>query len=391
MRKLIFALGLLLTLSVGVAQAQDSITLTLAAYTTPREAYAEIIPLFQAYWLEQSGQQVNFQESYLGSGAQSRAVAEGFEADVVALSLERDVTRLVDAGLVTHDWQGNDYNGMVTTSLVTFVVRPGNPEGINDWADLAREGIEVLTPDPATSGGAQWNIMAAYGAALRGHVEGYEATPDGAYQFLVGLLNNVSVLDPGARESVITFSQGVGDVLITYENEYYAGIAAGDQYDIVYPSSTILIENPVAVVDAYADAHGVREAADAFVEFLYTPEVQAIFAAKGYRPPIAGLDTSPDAAAEPAATEDAAATAEVVVTEEAVATEDAAATAEAGATEEAAAPASLWPEGALDPAVFPPVADVFTVLEFGGWPQIGADFFSEGTIFAQAIAQAQSE
>jgi sulfate/thiosulfate transport system substrate-binding protein len=375
MRKLIIALVLTFVLSFGVAQAQESITLTLAAYTTPREAYAEIIPLFQAYWLEQSGQQVTFQESYLGSGAQSRAVAEGFEADIVALSLERDVTRLVEAGLVTHDWQGNDYNGMVTTSLVTFVVRPGNPDGIADWADLAREGIEVLTPDPATSGGAQWNIMAAYGAALRGNVEGYESTSEGAYQFLVDLLNNVSVLDPGARESVITFSQGVGDVLITYENEYYAGIAAGDQYEIVYPSSTILIENPVAVVDAYADAHGVREAADAFVQFLYTPEAQAIFAAKGYRPPIAGLDTSPDAAATeevPASTEEA------IATEEGVATEEAAVT-------------SLWPEGALDETLFPPVADVFTVLEFGGWPQIATDFFSEGTIFAQAIAQAQQE
>lgn len=366
MRKLVTILLLLLTF--GVAQAQeDSITLTLAAYTTPREAYVEIIPLFQAYWLEQTGQQVNFQESYLGSGAQSRAVAGGFEADIVALSLERDVTRLVDAGLITHDWQDNDYNGMISTSLVTFVVRPGNPLGIQDWADLAKDGVEILTPDPATSGGAQWNVMAAYGAAYRGQVAGYEANEAGAYQFLVDLLSNVSVLDPGARESVITYSNGIGDVLLTYENEYYAGIAAGDEYEIVYPSSTILIENPVAVVDAYADTHGVREAAEAFVQFLYTPEAQAIFASKGYRPPVLKSLTNPDAAVEG---------------------EEAAATEEAATTEEAE-PVEFWAEGQLDETIFPPVADIFTIFDFGGWDEVGANFFSENTIFAQAIAEAQ--
>ncbi|MCI0554791.1 MAG: extracellular solute-binding protein, partial [Anaerolineae bacterium] len=202
---ILFSLLLLVTsTSISAQDAPSSITLTLAAYTTPREAYVEIIPLFQAYWQEQTGQEVTFQESYLGSGAQSRAVAGGFEADIVALSLERDVTRLVEAGLITHDWQNNEYNGMVSTSLVTLLVRPGNPRNIQDWADLAQEGIEVLTPDPATSGGAQWNIIAAYGAAYRGHVEGYEAGEEGAFQFLVDLLNNVSVLDPSARDSVIT-------------------------------------------------------------------------------------------------------------------------------------------------------------------------------------------
>jgi sulfate/thiosulfate transport system substrate-binding protein len=334
------------------AQDADPITLTLAAYTTPREAYVEIIPLFQMYWKEQTGQEVSFQESYLGSGAQSRAVAGGFEADIVALSLERDVTRLVEAGLITHEWQDNEYNGMISTSLVTLLVRPGNPRNIQDWADVTQEGIEVLTPDPATSGGAQWNIVAAYGAAYRGHVEGYEAGEEGAFQFLVNLLNNVSVLDPSARDSVITYSNGIGDVLITYENEYYAGIAAGDEYDIVYPSSTILIENPVAVVDAYADAHGVREAAEAFVQLLYTPEAQAIFASKGYRPPVLKSIT----------------------------------TAEAEAGDE---PIPLWAEGVLDEALFPAVDDIFTIVDFGGWDVVGATFFSEDGIFAQAIAKAQ--
>lgn len=347
--------ALLLLTIVPSGFAQDTITLTLAAYTTPREAYVEIIPLFQKYWREQSGQQVTFQESYLGSGAQSRAVAGGFEADIVALSLERDVTRLVEAGLITHDWQDNAYNGMVSTSLVTLLVRPGNPLNIQDWADLTQDGVEVLTPDPATSGGAQWNVLGAYGAAFRGHVEGYEAGEAGAYQLLVDIFSNVSVLDPSARDSVITYSNGIGDTLITYENEYYAGIAAGDEYDIVYPSSTILIENPVAVVDTYADAHGVREAAAAFVEFLYTPEAQAIFASKGYRPPVP------------------------------VETILAAQAAEGGEV------VPLWAEGALDETLFPPVADIFTIADFGGWDEVGATFFSEGGIFPLALADAQAQ
>jgi sulfate transport system substrate-binding protein len=351
--KIIFVMVSLLFVWLPVnAQDAEQITLTLAAYTTPREAYVEIIPLFQAYWRERTGQEVTFQESYLGSGAQSRAVAGGFEADIVALSLERDVTRLVDAGLITHDWQDNEYNGMVSTSLVTLLVRPGNPRNIQDWADLTQDGVEVLTPDPFTSGGAQWNVIAAYGAAYRGHVPGYEADEAGAFQLLVDLFRNVSVLDPSARDSVITYSNGIGDVLITYENEYYAGIAAGDEYDIVYPSSTILIENPVAVVDAYADAHGVREAAEAFVQFLYTPESQTIFASKGYRPPVLKSIT----------------TAEV---------------------EDGAEPIPLWPEGSLDEERFPTVDDIFTIVDFGGWDAVGATFFSEDGIFAQAIAKAQ--
>lgn len=350
-RIILLLFSALLILSGSVA-AQDSITLTLAAYTTPREAYVEIIPLFQQYWRDQTRQEVTFQESYLGSGAQSRAVAGGFEADIVALSLERDVTRLVDAGLITHDWQDNDYNGIVSTSLVTLLVRPGNPRNVQDWVDLTQPGIEVLTPDPFTSGGAQWNVIAAYGAAYRGHVPGYTADADGAFQLLVDVFSNVSVLDPSARDSVITYSNGIGDVLITYENEYYAGIAAGDEYDIVYPSSTILIENPVAVVDAYADAHGVREAAEAFVQFLYRPESQTIFASKGYRPPVLKSITETE-------------------------------------VEEGDDPLPLWPEGALDETLFPVVEDIFTINAFGGWDAVAEDFFVEGALFTQVIAETQ--
>src|SRR5690606_21004380 len=149
------------------------------------------IPLFKEKWAaEHDGQEVIFQESYLGSGAQSRAVAGGFEADIVALALEQDVTRWVDAGLIVPEWQGNDYNGMLHASVAVIIVRPGNPRGISDWADLAQPGIEVITPDPATSGGARWNVMAAYGAAYRGHVAGYEAGEAGALQFITDLFTN---------------------------------------------------------------------------------------------------------------------------------------------------------------------------------------------------------
>jgi sulfate transport system substrate-binding protein len=203
------------------------VKLILAAYTTPREAYGEIIPLFQAYWLEKTGQKVTFEESYQGSGAQSRAVVEGFEADIVALSLEADIIRIEKAGLITHDWRSEPFGGMVSTSVVAFAVREGNPKNIQDWADLAQPDLEVLTPNPKTSGGAMWNVLALYGAAKRGHVVGFTADDTGAQEFLHTVLQNVSVMDKAARESITTFEKGVGDVAITYENEVLVGRQAG--------------------------------------------------------------------------------------------------------------------------------------------------------------------
>src|SRR5512139_1345909 len=180
----------------GSAAGQGGeVKLTLAAYTTPREAYGEIIPLFQSYWKEKTGQTVTFEESYLGSGAQSRAVIEGFEADIVALSLEADVTRIENAGLITHDWRSKPFGGMVSTSVVAFAVREGNPKNIHDWADLTQPDLEILTPNPKTSGGAMWNVLALYGAAKRGHVEGFSADDAGAQDFLLQVLQNVSVMD----------------------------------------------------------------------------------------------------------------------------------------------------------------------------------------------------
>lgn len=270
----------------GGQQTDQSSNLTLGAYTTPREAYRELIPLFTEVWKSQTGQTVTFEESYLGSGAQSRAIVEGFEADVTALSLEADITRIESAGLITKDWRAvGPSHGMVSTSIVVFAVRKGNPLNIKDWADLAKPGIEILMPNPKTSGGAIWNILALYGAALRGHVEGVPADdPEAAGRFMVSVLKNVTVMDKGARESIINFEKGIGDVAITYENEVLVAQMAGQEYEMVIPTSTILIENPIAVVDVYADQHGARQIAEAFVAFLFTPEAQRIFTKYGLRP-----------------------------------------------------------------------------------------------------------
>jgi sulfate transport system substrate-binding protein len=308
--------------------------LTLAAYTTPREAYGEIIPLFQTYWKDKTGQTVTFEESYQGSGAQSRAVVEGFEADVVALSLEADVTRIEKAGLITHDWRSEPFGGMVSTSVVSFAVREGNPKNIKDWADLAQPDLEVLTPNPKTSGGAMWNILALYGAAKRGHVAGYNADDTGAQDFLLAVLNNVTVMDKGARESITNFEKGIGDVAITYENEVLVGRQAGQTYELVLPSSSIRIDNPIAVVDTYVDKHGTREVAEAFVDFLFTKQAQEVFAKYGLR--------SPDE-------EVAKATA----------------------------------------ASYPPIEDLFTIQDFGGWGEATPTFFGDSGIFYNVFSKVQ--
>jgi sulfate/thiosulfate transport system substrate-binding protein len=263
----------------------NKVTLILGGYTTPREAYGKaIIPAFQKYWKEKTGQDVEFQESYQGSGAQARQIVGGFEADIAALSLEGDIDKITEAGLITHDWKSKPNSGMISDSIVVIAVRPGNPKGIKDWADLTQAGLNILTPDPKTSGGAQWNINAMYGAALRGYAGVAKDDPAAAQEFLKGVFRNVSIMDKGARESITNFEKGVGDLAITYENEVLVGKQSGQNYDYVIPHSTLLIENPVALVDKYVDKHGVREAAEAFVDFLWTPEAQRAFAKYGLRP-----------------------------------------------------------------------------------------------------------
>lgn len=334
-------LGIIVLFALAACSSQTGITptdevkLILGAYTTPREAYSQIIPLFQAYWLEETGQNVVFEESYLGSGAQSRAVINGFEADVVALSLEADVIRIQEAGLITHDWKEGDYEGMVTTSVVAFAVREGNPAGIEDWEDLAQPGLEILTPNPNTSGGAMWNILAAYGAALRGQIDGVAGDDqEAAINFLMQILANVSVMDKAARDSIINFENGIGDIAITYENEVLVGRQSGQTYDLVIPSSTILIENPIAIIDSSVNKHGTRQVAEAFVIFLYGEESQEIFAQHGLR----------------------------VVNED-------------------VAQAYL--------SQYPDVADLFTVDYFGGWDRIMTDIFGESGIYTRAILEVQ--
>lgn len=270
------------------AASGKRVKLVLGAYTTPREAYGKaILPAFQTYWKEKTGQDVEFQESYQASGAQSRAIASGFEADIAALSLEGDIDKIAEAGLITHDWKASTNRGIVSTSIVVLAVRPGNPKQIRDWADLTKAGVNVLTPDPKTSGGAQWNVNAIYGAALRGFTGVPKGDVNAAASFLKDVFRNVTILDKGGRESITNFEKGVGDVAITYENEVLVGRQAGQQYDYVIPRSTILIENPVALVDKYADKHGVREVAEAFIRFLSSKEAQRAYAKYGLRP----LDT----------------------------------------------------------------------------------------------------
>ena len=244
-------------------------TLTLVSYSTPREVYAQLTKDFAQ---TPAGRGVSFDESYAASGEQSRAVAAGLPADVVAFSLEPDVTRLVDQGLVEESWSDDEHGGMVTDSIVVFAVRKGNPKGIRTWDDLTREGIEVITPNPFTSGGAQWNVMAGYGAQLeRGRSE-QEAT-----DYLRRLFRNVSVQDKSAREALQTFVGGKGDVLIAYENESILARSKGEELDYVVPDETILIENPIAVV-------GENETAQAFVDYVRSPAAQRVFGKAGYRP-----------------------------------------------------------------------------------------------------------
>jgi sulfate/thiosulfate-binding protein len=250
--------------------------LALVAYSTPKEAYTDLIPAFQK---TADGKGVKFTQSYGASGDQSRAVEGGLHADVVEFSLEPDVTRLVKSDQVASTWNSGQYKGFVTNSVVVLAVRKGNPKGIKGWSDLTKPGVQVITPNPFTSGGARWNVMAAYGSQI---ADG--KSPQQAQAYLGQLFKNVAVQDKSARDALQTFAGGKGDVLISYENEAITAQQKGIKLDYVVPPQTILIQNPLAVTKDAGD----KKAADAFVKFLYTPQAQAIFAQKGYRPVVAG-------------------------------------------------------------------------------------------------------
>jgi sulfate transport system substrate-binding protein len=264
--------------------AAGPLSITLGGYTTPREAYGAILPVFRDTWAKPRNQELTFRESYLGSGAQARAIVGGFEADVAALSLEPDIDVIKKPGLITHDWKTGPYSGIVTRSIVVIGVREGNPKNIKDWDDLAKADVNVLTPNVRTSGGARWNIAAIWGAAIRGKTSVPANDPAAATKLLGAILKNVKNMDAGARESLLQFERGVGDAIITYENEILVGKQKGQKYEYIIPKSTILIENPVALVDKYADKHGSREASQALIDFLISPEAQRIYAQHGLRP-----------------------------------------------------------------------------------------------------------
>jgi sulfate/thiosulfate transport system substrate-binding protein len=282
---LVGALGLVAaalasTAGLGTAAPDRSADtkLSLVAYSTPREAYAKLIPMFQK---TAPGQDVDFSQSYGSSGEQTRAVKAGLEADIVALSLAPDVDELVAANLVDAKWKAQSYEGMVTNSVVVFVVRDGNPKKIKSWNDLLRPDVEVVTPNPFTSGGARWNVMAAYGAWRK-----TGKTDKQAQDNLLKLFRNVVVQDTSARASLSTFNSGKGDVLLAYENEALFARTQGLDLQFVIPKATILIENPIAVVKSSPD----KAAANAFLRFLRTPAAQQVFADNGYRPVVKSVE-----------------------------------------------------------------------------------------------------
>jgi sulfate/thiosulfate-binding protein len=259
------------TSDAGEASTGGSTKLSLVAYSTPKAAYEELIPAFQK---TPQGKGIGFDQSYGASGDQSRAVESGLPADIVALSLAPDVDRLVEPGLVDAGWADDEHQGFVTNSVVVFAVRKGNPRNIETWDDVVEDGVEVITPNPFTSGGAKWNLMAAYGSQTE-----QGNSPQEALEFLRALLANTPVQDKSAREALQTFAGGKGDVLLAYENEAITAQNAGIELDYVIPDQTILIENPIAVTSESEHA----EQAQAFVDWTRTPEAQEIFASNGYR------------------------------------------------------------------------------------------------------------
>jgi sulfate/thiosulfate-binding protein len=273
-------LALAAVVVVGAQAGAAKTTLSLVAYSTPKDAYAKIIPAFEA---TSAGKNVSFNQSYGASGDQARAVAAGLGADIVALSLAPDVSTLVKKGVVPGSWTSNRYHGMVTDSVVVFVVRDGNPKKIHTWADLTRSGVQVITPNPFTSGGARWNVMAAYGAQ---RAQG--KTDKQAIDYLKKLFKNVPVLPKSAREATQVFASGKGDVLLTYENEAIYANRKGVHTEYVMPKQTILIENPVALTK-----NGLKHAeAKAFLKFLWSPKAQKLFGDTGYRPVVKSVASS---------------------------------------------------------------------------------------------------
>ncbi|MCW2240152.1 sulfate ABC transporter substrate-binding protein [Azospirillum canadense] len=276
--------GGLLLAALATARAAGGDAILNVSYDPTRELYTEFNQVFGKAWKAETGQSVVVRQSHGGSGSQARAVMDGLDADVVTLALGYDIDAIADAGLIAKDWQSRlPNNSSPYTSTIVFLVRKGNPKQIKDWDDLLKPGVEVITPNPKTSGGARWNYLAAWAYALdkNGNDEGK------AKAFVGDLFKHVPVLDSGARGSTVTFVQrGQGDVLLAWENEAYLSLRefGADKFEIVVPSLSILAEPPVAVVDSVVDRKGTRKVAEAYVQYLYTREGQEVAAKNFYRP-----------------------------------------------------------------------------------------------------------
>ncbi|GLH72946.1 sulfate ABC transporter substrate-binding protein [Geothrix limicola] len=277
----------------GPAELQ-TLRLLNVSYDPTRELYQDVNTAFAQAWKTRTGQELNIRQSHGGSGKQARAVLDGLQADVVTLGLAYDIDALAQKGhLLPEDWQSRlPHRSTPYTSTIVFLVRKGNPKGIRDWADLIRPGVAVIQPNPKTSGGARWNYLAAYGQALL-QPGGSEAS---ARAYVAALYKNVAVLDSGARASTTTFiERGLGDVLVTWENEALLALngEAPDRFELVVPTTSILAEPPVAVVDKVAQRHGTTEVAKAYLDFLYTEAGQRLAAKHHFRPRLAAVAVHP--------------------------------------------------------------------------------------------------
>jgi sulfate transport system substrate-binding protein len=321
---------------------QPQIELTLASFAVTRDAYDLIIPKFTRQWQQQHGQKLVILQSYGGSGAQTRAVVDGLDADIVHLALGLDTDRLVKAELVRSDWQTRTPNqGIVTQSVVALATRKGNPKNIQDWSDLAQPGIQVITADPKTSGVARWNFLALWSAAAAVNqpkespatlpVQPPLPPPE---TFVQQVYANVPILARDAREATDIFLKGQGDALINYENEMIMAQAHGQILDYTVPGVNISIDNPVAIVDKNVDKHQTREVAEAFIQYLFTPEAQQLFAQTGFRPVNAQVQQAPEQRQR-----------------------------------------------------FPQIARLFTVKDFGGWKKVQAQFFGDTGLFNKIQVQ----
>ncbi|MEH2363194.1 sulfate ABC transporter substrate-binding protein [Nostoc sp.] len=311
------------------AASQRDVTLTFVSYSVTSAAYQQIIPKFIELWKKEHNQNVTFNQSYDGSGSQTFAVIDGKEADVVHLSLAIDINKLVEVGFIQPGWEKEAPNdAIVTKSVDAIAIREGNPKNIKTWADLARDGVNVVTPDPRTSGGARWNFLSLWGSVTK--TGGNE---NQAIEFTSKVYNNAPLLPKTARNATeLFFNDNKGDVLLNYENEMILLAKNGKKFSYFVPDVNISIDNPVAVVDKNVDKHGTRPIAEAFIKFLYTPESQREFTKLGFRP------------------------VDLTVTKEV--------------------------EGK-----FPKIKTIFKAQDLGGWDEIQKKFFDEGAIFDKIRAK----